>query len=64
MVEIGCGLGDIIMFLDYNVKCGLDKNDSVLRALRLLEHLHFWIGGNRSMRLGVHDVNIHRLHGT
>lgn len=64
VVEIGCGLGDIIRRLEYNVKCGLDKKDSVLRALRFLKHLHFWVGGNRSMYLGVHDVNIHRLHGT
>jgi SAM-dependent methyltransferase len=36
VLEIGCGLGSIIRRLDYKIKLGLDNNNDVLSAARLI----------------------------
>jgi SAM-dependent methyltransferase len=36
VLEIGCGLGDIIRRLDFNQRTGLDREESVLSAARFL----------------------------
>lgn len=36
VVEVGCGLGDILRHLDYKDRLGLDRSQEVLRAARIL----------------------------
>jgi SAM-dependent methyltransferase len=36
IVEVGCGLGDILRHLDYKERLGLDRSPEVLRAARVL----------------------------
>lgn len=36
VVEVGCGLGDILRHLDYKDRLGLDRSQEVLRAARVL----------------------------
>jgi hypothetical protein len=36
-IEIGCGLGDIIRSVDYDLKTGLDMDPKVLRVARMLK---------------------------
>ncbi len=39
VIEIGCGLGDIIRHLDYQKKIGYDSEDNVLRAASFLSRI-------------------------
>ncbi|MDB9811999.1 class I SAM-dependent methyltransferase [bacterium] len=52
-LEIGCGLGDIIKRLDYDVRVGLDREREVLSALRFTNKIQNF--GSKSINLSVFD---------
>jgi SAM-dependent methyltransferase len=52
-LEIGCGLGDIIKRLNYNVRVGLDREKEVLSAFRFTNKIQkFWV---KSISLSIFD---------
>jgi SAM-dependent methyltransferase len=41
VADIGCGLGDILLNLDYQERLGLDSDPSVLKAAEIVRRSHF-----------------------
>lgn len=41
VADIGCGLGDILLSLDYEERLGLDGDPSVLKAAEIVRRSHF-----------------------
>jgi len=61
-LEIGCGLGDIIKRLDYDVRVGLDREKEVLSALRFTNKIQNF--GSKSINLSVFDFEKDAVLGT
>ena len=60
VVEIGCGLGDILRRIRFRSRLGLDRDPRVLAAARLLSHFH----GGTPPRFDVFDFPQAVLSGT
>lgn len=60
IVEIGCGLGDILRRTRYRTRLGLDRDPDVLRAAALLGRL----GRQRGITFATFDFPVSTLSGT
>ena len=60
VVDIGCGLGDVLRHLNYNTKVGLDHYQNILDSLSLLSKIFFWRG---KIETHLYDFNKDHLHG-
>ena len=59
VAEIGCGLGDILLNLDYEERLGLDSNPAVLKAAGIVRRSHL----KGSARFAVFSFPEDRLEG-